>query len=128
MTANEYLKTVNYDIVNLQVIIRGLELDYDDDFAHKLFNAIYDNKEIGRARYVLLYALVGYTAIQLTQAEDRKFRQILDEFDATTIDYETFMNEKAKTREIIDSFMQNKTTIEPKNQIFLFDNEDDKIF
>lgn len=90
----------------MMTFIRGLELDYDDKLAHNLFKAFYNSDNIAEWRKVLLHNLVGFTNIQLTKEEDVKFRKMLASFGAVSVDYDSFMKQKAVMNSFITDYMK----------------------
>ena len=97
---------LNSAIVNLHSLILGLELSYDDSFAHKIFNAVFNNYKLGEIKNTLIYVLTGYTNITLTPEEERKFREVLNNFKGTSLTFDSFMSEKMRVRKYLDSYLK----------------------
>ena len=97
------------------LIMRLLELNYNDKLAHSLLNALLINKNKGRHLNAFIYNFVGSTDIQLTPAEEEKFKKVLEESTVYSLDYPTFLQEKERHRAFINEYTKKTPSFNSSN-------------
>jgi len=101
---DEDLDHIYHDVYNMVCV---LELNYNDDIAHKLYNALMKSKMLYDDKTELMNELYGFTSIKLNEEQTEFLKKIMLKY-----------NEKANCKLKYEILSKDKTRIAYEKEIF----------